>query len=562
MNRGLDDCTYFKIVKYLVSEDPTAVEFMNHYGLLPVSYASSRSVEATKFLVDLYPDCLQMRDFVGGRMLIHSACRNGSLEIVKFLYDLDPECIFQLTMLDDLPLHEAVEAGSLPVIRYLTEKRPDSVKRRGQHGDLPLHRLCKHFRPELIAIKEVFDLFPAAIHTTNSQGCLPLHCIFSPPEAPKKEVFQFLFAQLPYGIKVRDKSGRVPAHFACGARDLSLKDLKHIIGLYPDAVRVESPVHGLPIHVACSEGRNLQIVKYLESLYPESLDIGNNSVGLPLECAEGEELFEYLLLKRYNSYFQKRGSFPLHAIFQDDGLKSKKPVAKRLIEYFPPHARDIDKRGSNPLHQAVAAVSDVDLIRELLTLNPEAVEKRDVQGSLPLHYALRNQPSKDIAECLVEAFPAGLGVADHQGSTPLHIACRYAASVDVVSYLQDTYPEGIRAVDRHGCTPLHAACRHGSSLEVVQHLVETDQNNLHILDEHQELPIHKACRGGHVSLLRYLLERNMPAASARNASGMLPVFILCQSSGKSREVLETPEYVEAIWQLLLAHPESVMSGLV
>jgi len=50
------------------------------------------------------------------------------------------------------------------------------------------------------------------------------------------------------------------------------KQLKHIIQLYPEAVIVNSPRNGLPIHLACTKNLNLDLVKYLELLYPESLD--------------------------------------------------------------------------------------------------------------------------------------------------------------------------------------------------------------------------------------------------------------------------------------------------
>ena len=116
------------------------------------------------------------------------------------------------------------------------------------------------------------------------------------------------------------------------------------------------------------------------------------------------------------------------------------------------------------------------------------------------------------------------------------------------------YPEGAHALDNKVCTPLHVACRRGSSLALVKHLVDTDEMSLRLTDENQETPLHKACRGGHhVAIVQYLVEKNMPSASARNAAGVLPVFILCQASGKSLDIQDMPEYVKTIWNLSCQH---------
>ena len=78
-------------------------------------------------------------------------------------------------------------------------------------------------------------------------------------------------------------------------------------------------------------------------------------------------------------------------------------------------------------------------------------------------------------------------------------------------------------------------------------------------DNRGELPLHKACRGGHLQLIKELIEVHPPSVSVRNNRNELPIFILCKRSGKDDEVRDSVEYTETIWKLLLAHPETVSS---
>jgi hypothetical protein len=61
------------------------------------------------------------------------------------------------------------------------------------------------------------------------------------------------------------------------------------VDLYPESLSVNSPEHGLPIHIASSEA-DPPVVEYLVSKYPASLDVYNEPLGLPLH---------YLLVHRY-----------------------------------------------------------------------------------------------------------------------------------------------------------------------------------------------------------------------------------------------------------------------
>jgi len=95
------------------------------------------------------------------------------------------------------------------------EKHPDCITQPGHKGDLPLHHVCKTCLSDLSLIKDLFGAFPGAIHSKNTEGCLPVHFLFSWHIMPTRDVFHFLVTQLLYAVRDQDSEGRVPAHCAC-----------------------------------------------------------------------------------------------------------------------------------------------------------------------------------------------------------------------------------------------------------------------------------------------------------------------------------------------------------
>jgi len=247
VNNHSSDSDQLAVVKYIVEQYPEAVRTRNSYGLLPLMCATDQSLELTEFLVERYPEAVR-RHHYGEGLPFHRACQNGSIEVVKFLYGLYPEAIsMPLRAGGDLPIHLVFAFGRdvAAKIQFLTDHFPDSVKVLGESKRLPLHCACMQYRPDLSVIKFLFELHPEAIHARAARGFLPLHCLCDRYTDPPKEIIQFLVKQLPYSTKAKDSEGRVPLHYAC--KNFSLEGLKDLIGLCPDAVRVESPTHGLPI---------------------------------------------------------------------------------------------------------------------------------------------------------------------------------------------------------------------------------------------------------------------------------------------------------------------------
>ena len=68
--------------------------------------------------------------------------------------------------------------------------------------------------------------------------------------------------------------------------------------------------------------------------------------------------------------------------------------------------------------------------------------------------------------------------------------------------------------------------------------------------------------GGHAGnceAVNYLLDRQVASVSERNTKGKLPIHLLCDAANERRGLRDTPLYVETIWRLLLANPETVVN---
>ena len=159
--------------------------------------------------------------------------------------------------------------------------------------------------------------------------------------------------------------------------------------------------------------------------------------------------------------------------------------------------------------------------------NPRQMNTPDVNGQLPLHRALRRgNVALGSIKLLVKGNPLAIRTSDNLGALPLHVACYHHESSKVVDYLIGLDPNTLTAVDRVGNTPLHVACL-GANYDIIALLLE----------KHDALSVSK-----------------------RNVHNKLPIDLLFESESVSDR--EDNDYIGSIFQLIRAHPESVMGSVV
>lgn len=75
-------------------------------------------------------------------------------------------------------------------------------------------------------------------------------------------------------------------------------------------------------------------------------------------------------------------------------------------------------------------------------------------------------------------------------------------------------------------------------------------------DEVKELPLHKACRGGHGEIIEYILEKDLSKVSKKNKRNELSIHLLCSKEDIDEGVVDSPEYVESIWNYCAPYPDN------
>ena len=138
------------------------------------------------------------------------------------------------------------------------------------------------------------------------------------------------------------------------------------------------------------------------------------------------------------------------------------------------------------------------------------------------------------------------------GPSPIHHALRTNASLGVVKLLTDKYPgQELIAVD--GSIPLHLACESGKEVGFVKHFLRANGNSISVLDGKGNSPLHLACCKGKSESVNALLEESELSVSDQNDNGKLPIELLVEADTEKDSV----DYIEAIWRLLVASPETV-----
>tara|TARA_B110000259_G_scaffold40191_2_gene45976 strand:+ start:78 stop:2462 length:2385 start_codon:yes stop_codon:yes gene_type:complete len=148
---------------------------------------------------------------------------------------------------------------------------------------------------------------------------------------------------------------------------------------------------------------------------------------------------------RTNSPSPSRG-----AIFSPASATSAAPVRAGILSPTSPHlqpvsndaeqmvsppwsvrsARTAEEDDELPLHCALAAEADAELIAQLLRIDPGGAFVKDKFGDLPLHVALRVFAPPATIQSLLRLFPESYSKRDANGVTPSQLALAYDSVVD------------------------------------------------------------------------------------------------------------------------------------
>ena len=397
---------------------------------------------------------------------------------------------------------------TLNIVQLLIDAAPDSVRSVNNKSRMPLHRLCGKQILDEVATLEILKLliekYPGAVrHATTSNGdFLPIH-IASGWRA--SEFCQVLIEEYPGSERMTDEAGMLPIHYAC--MDNTVATVQYLYKLHPDSINHTDTDGKYPIHLAImgvyqrdNPRATVDIVKFL-------LDCDPN--------VKLQKLYEHSLLE-----------FACRWEYTDSTIAAALEMIKVIYDAYPEAIED-DAIASHihDFHEHVQTFIASQLVYAHQAKDYRQMTTPDSSGQLPLHRALQNNVTLGSIKLLVKGNPAAVQTPDNSGTFPMHVACQHHESPSVIKYLVGLDATTLDAVDQEGNTALHLAC-HCARHEIIALL----------LDEFDAVSVSK-----------------------RNTQKKLPIDLLWESNAVEVEDKESNEYVESVFRLLKAYPETLIN---
>jgi ankyrin repeat protein len=212
---------------------------------------------------------------------------------------------------------------------------------------------------------------------------------------------------------------------AC-AFEVDFKVIKLLYKKAPEAVKFESPMKLLPLHVVMERDKPcLRTVQFLYQSYPAALMCKNEGGHTPLHsafCRSSLAIVKFLIGK---------SKADVDAVTV--GLAFIFNKHKELLQFVANKYPDFLKKPSSsdgllPLHVACVTSDSIVGIQVLLEHYPDAAKQKDKEGQLPLALACKNETLEEeeevlkLVELLVRAYPGAVDVEDNDGNKAIDIA--------------------------------------------------------------------------------------------------------------------------------------------
>ena len=289
-------------------------------------------------------------------------------------------------------------------------------------------------------------------------------------------------------------------------------------------------------------------MEYLLEVYPESISIADNNGVYPIHSAirgladrsdpaNGIEVVEFLLNYNTNVALQKYDDkFPLYWVFVETNHETHKlnaylKVLRLLHDAYPE---------ANAYPEA--------MLLDMGYVSYANVGRQEVQRFINTQLTYARQARNHRVMTTI----------DENGQLPLHRALCDNATLGSIKLLVAGNSSALRHADNRGMIPLHVACQHHESPSVVEYLTDLNSSTLKMKDMWQNTLLHFACGGANHAMIAFLLEKyDAVFVSTRNSHKQLPIDLLFDSEAVSDR--KGIEYMESIYRLIKAYPETLMT---
>jgi len=416
-------------------------------------------------------------------------------------------------------IHDAATNGELKALKDLIATNRGAVTERDAEGNLALHLAAAAGRADAVSLLLENQSDVAA---TNKNGLTPLHLAVYRVQPSVAR----LLVEKQAPIDATDILGRTPLHYAVTTGDVTMTQF-----LLAHGANIEAKAKGgyTPLHLATLWDRKDVASLLLNNGASMTAKDANGLTPLQLAVQEGKPEVLALLAARLNIAKQKQD------LLRETVRSNHLAAASALLGI-----------GVEPDIFSLAGLGQMELMTELLRVQPNLTHTKDPEGDTPLHWAARSGQTNSASLLLAKG--AEVDARNKLKLTPLHLAAANAHRAMAELLLSNR--ADINAADKNGRTALSLAwaalnkartlaadgdaaasntivaaqatisllCEKGASVDLFSHilagdreaaaaLIQRDPNAIHKRNHKGNQPLHCAANAGDLDFVRLLLDK-------------------------------------------------------
>lgn len=171
------------------------------------------------------------------------------------------------------------------------------------------------------------------------------------------------------------------------------------------------------------------------------------------------------------------------------------PILKAMIKISPESLEKENLEQSLPLHSALRIPTVLpQVVLKLLEKFPQAATHPDNQGFIPLFLCvMREDSNENIVREICKAYKEGPMYLSQSNNYPLHFACkRFSPNKEVLKILLRRFPNAAQQVNKEGKLPLHLLSEMTDDLEAIKLVYDAYPEALEVRDNYGRIPLHLA----------------------------------------------------------------------
>jgi len=379
-------------------------------------------------------------------------------------------------------------------------------------GSFLIHLAAKE--DHMALVKEMIKIDQALLYATDLKENLPIHYVSD------LKLCKWLISRDKTLLWKENKWGKLPIH------SLIEKEL-----LFPEP-----------------------LLSWMLRQAPKLIKAKDKSNHTPLDYAVqyGEwEIYKIMKSKGKKMNEQQEKIVP-HPIVLAAGRGSHE-IVRRFIDLDKSLANMKDQRGCNLLH----LISDKELFKEILELDPTLLKGQSVYQSFPIHECFYRDFSESFVQWVIEQDMSQLSLQDGAGNLPIYYAIqagqnRYSCLVEWILSQDNSL---LRAKNSYGETLLHTAFNNGK-LRLASSFIEKEPDLLFERSENGNLPHHCfSYRHDNESIhfQLWLFEKFPELMLEKNGEGLLPIHEAAQEG-----ILRLVDYLLANLPSEALHKDNLM----